>query len=165
PLPAAVAEGAAVMDLAWIDRDEVARTGLHHAAPAVGSLRAAGDQADAELVVRVAAERAPRIGLDGFGAGDAARYAPEVPARHLRLSLARGHRRPARPRRPPVLPATAASARRRASRATTRPPGRPIGRQSLHCLALWRQHSRPCRHRRYRGSPAWAGNRPRRRAR
>ncbi len=61
------------MDLAGVDRDHVAGAGFHHAATAQRFLGALVDEADAELLMRVAGKHVARRRLDGLDAADAAR--------------------------------------------------------------------------------------------
>ncbi|KAI1698001.1 hypothetical protein Ddc_19395 [Ditylenchus destructor] len=72
PTAAMIADGGAVVDLAGVDGDEIARAGLDHAAAARGLLRAAIDQTDAELVVHVPGEGSRGVGPHHLDAGEAA---------------------------------------------------------------------------------------------
>jgi hypothetical protein len=55
-----------VVHFARIDSDHVAGTGLDRATAAGGFLGATDDHADAELVMRMAAEAVRRVGLHGL---------------------------------------------------------------------------------------------------
>ena len=66
------------MHFARIDRDHVARTGLDRPAPACRFLRAAQDDADAELVVRMPAEAMGGVGFDCLHAFDRTSAHPEL---------------------------------------------------------------------------------------
>ncbi len=75
------------MDLTGIDGDHVARFRLDGSAAAQRRLRARMDQADAELLVRMARETVVRRRFHHVDAGDAARQHPEMPFRHARFAV------------------------------------------------------------------------------
>src|SRR5690606_11362371 len=126
PAPARLADRRAVVHFAGIHRDDVARPGLYRPASAVRFLRAARDQADAEMFVGVAREGVPRVGLDGLDARQGAGPPRELAARHA-ATRARRRTRPGGPRWRPARPAARASVRPAAGRAPERPPGPPPG--------------------------------------
>ena len=82
PRAAGIADWRAVMHLAWIDRDDVAGSGLHHAAPAERLLRALPDDANAELLVPMARKDMPRGSRHRLHTG-------AVTAKHLEPTLHR----------------------------------------------------------------------------
>jgi len=84
------------MDLARVDRDGIPGAGLDHAAAAQRSLGAPIDDADPELLVRMARKAVTRPRLHGVHAREGAAEHPELTLDHGSRFILAVARRPAR---------------------------------------------------------------------